>query len=114
MKYPPDEAKAALEIARPGVGKPASQPAASAAASQPAVSAVVTGMLAAPPLASTKPTALVTANVSGEAAKIAAAAAEVADKVLLTDDKASLVESSGILSQEEHAQRAPWTPWRPD
>jgi len=114
VKYSPDEAKAALAIARPGGGKPASQPAASASAFQPAANAVVTGMLAAPAPASTKPADPVPADVSGEAAEIAAAAAEVADEVSLTDDEPSLVESSGIMSQKEHVQRAPWTPWRPD
>ena len=105
VKYSPAEAKAALAIACPGDGKPASQPTASAAAT-------VTPL--APPPPSAKPTARTPAKVSWEAAEIAAAAAEVVDEVSLSDDEASLVESSGIMSRAEHAQRAPWKPWRPD
>ena len=64
--------------------------------------------------AAVTPATPVPAKVSGEAAKIAAADAEVTDEVSLTDDEASLVESSGIMSQEAFARKAPWTPWRPD
>ena len=67
-----------------------------------------------PAAVSTKPTAPVPANISGEAAKIGVAAAEVADKVLLTDDKASLVESDDRMSQEEYARQVLCTPWQLD
>ena len=53
------------------------------------------------------PAAPVQAKVSGEADEIAVAAAEVTEEVLLTDDEASLVESSDIMSQEAFAQKAP-------
>ena len=108
MKYSPAEAKVEFDVAIATMkarGGPGSKPAASA-------SAAVGPMAKAP--AAVTPAAPVQAKVSGEAAEIAAAAAEVTDEVSLTDDEASLVESSGIMSQEAFARKAPWTPWRPD
>ena len=52
-------------------------------------------------------------KVCWEADEIAAAAAEVTDKVSLTDAEASLVDSNVIISEEACAQKIPWTHWRP-
>ena len=109
MKYSSEEANMALKTAlatwRPGQSGPASKPAAIASAAERHAATAPT---------EATPTAPVPAEVSGEAAEIAAAAAEATDKVSLTNNKASLAESSGIMSQAACALKAPWTPLRPD
>ena len=108
VKYSPVDAKVAFNVTIVALKDRGGLGAKSAASASAAV-----GLMAKAPAAVT-PAAPVPAKVSGEAAEIAAAAAEVTDEVSLTDDEASLVESSGIMSQEALARKAPWTPWRPD
>ena len=88
MKYSTKEVKAVFLITCPDSTGLVSQPKASKCATgKPTASTSVAGT----------PAAAVPEDFFGETSKIAATAAEAAEKVSLLDDKVSLVGSSGIL-----------------